>query len=438
MDITDLMTPPRLYTALAEWSACMTYILLMKRKKKFTAPRLTAACAAMLLFFMIYQYTAGLLPLYLWIPGMAGAIAGMYFGIHIICDISAADAGFCCVRAFVLAEFAAAFQWQLYVWQAVYFNRPSLFSSLCIMLCTYVLCFCLYFYLESRHIPAGEPMNVRLKELAGDALIALSAFAISNLSFVAPNTPFSAATNSLLYVRTLVDFGGLVILFSQQDRREELRMRMENDAMNTILQRQYNQFRLAQDNMELLRREFHDLKHYMIALRQEQDPQKREQYLLDMENAIHTQEAFTNTGNQVLDVVLTTKSSQCQSKHITFQCMADGSLIGFLHVKDICSIFGNALDNAMECVLQYEDPQKRLINLSVYQKNGFLMIQCENCCEKPPAVSGGIPATTKNDKKNHGYGLKSIRMSAEKYGGSMTIRTPENWFILQVLIPMPK
>ena len=59
-------------------------------------------------------------------------------------------------------------------------------------------------------------------------------------------------------------------------------------------------------------------------------------------------------------------------KHITFTCMADGKLISFMHVKDICSIFGNALDNAIECVSQFDDPEKRLITLSMYQKNRFL------------------------------------------------------------------
>mgnify|MGYP007028658016 CR=1 FL=1 len=160
-----------------------------------------------------------------------------------------------------------------------------------------------YYFLERGHFPTDERLLVNGKELLSAILIALGAFAISNISFVMPNTPFSSATSSILYVRTLVDFGGLVMLFSMQEKREELRMRSENQAMNIVLQRQYDQYRLSIDNIELLRREFHDLKHYMIAIRSEQDPKKKEQYLLEMEEAIHTQEALTNTGNSVLDVV---------------------------------------------------------------------------------------------------------------------------------------
>jgi hypothetical protein len=294
-----------------------------------------------------------------------------------------------------------------------------------------------YYFLEKEHIPRDEGMEVERKELLGAVFIALGAFLISNISFVMPNTPFSSATSSLLYVRTLVDFGGLLMLFAQQNRRKELQVRSENHAMNGVLQRQYDQYRMAIDNMELLRREFHDLKHYMIAIRAEKDPEKREQYLSEMEKAILTQEAMANTGNQVLDVVLTTKSTYCAQNKITLTCMADGKLISFLHVKDICSIFGNALDNAIECVSQYEDPEKRLINLSIFKRNHFLMIQCENYLENQLAmVTGVLPPTTKSNKLYHGYGLKSIQAAVEKYGGSMTISSSDNWFRLQLLIPI--
>lgn len=281
-------------------------------------------------------------------------------------------------------------------------------------------------------------MEVERKELLGAASIGLGAFLMSNISFVMPNTPFSSAAGSLLYVRTLVDFGGLIMLFAQQNRRKELRVRSENHAMNVVLQRQYDQYRMAIDNMELLRREFHDLKHYMIAIRAESDPQKKEQYLLEMEKAIVTQEAMADTGNQVLDVVLTTKSTYCTQNKITFTCMADGKLISFLHVKDICSIFGNALDNAIECVSQFEDPEKRLITLSVSKKNNFLMIQCENYSENRLVMADSkLPSTTKSNKLYHGYGLKSIQAAAQKYGGTMTVSFMDHWFTLKVLIPVP-
>lgn len=214
-------------------------------------------------------------------------------------------------------------------------------------------------------------------------------------------------------------------------------MRSDNQAMNVLLQSQYKQYCLSLENMELLRREFHDLKHYMMVIRTEQDPQKKERYLSEMEEAILVQEALSHTGNSVLDVILTTKSMYCIQNHITFTSMADGKLISFMHVKDICSVFGNALDNAIECVSLYEDPEKRLITLSMYQQNSFLIIRCENYAEMAVVLNkNGLPATTKEDSQNHGYGLRSIRHAVEKYGGTITLHSKDSWFTLQILIPM--
>ena len=447
MNITDFMDTPRICTAIAEWGACAVYILILRRKQ--TGMKLCAALACMLGYFLIYHRIAGMLPIVLWIPGMAGAIAGMWIFIRFLCRVSWLDAGYCCTRAFVLAELAASLQWQIYVWIAMrpgssregsagFFEGPLSVVLLAVtMAVIYGLLFSFCYFYERQYIPVDEQMNVSGKELLGGAMIALGAFIISNLSFVFPDTPFSSASTSILYVRTLADFGGLVMLIAQSEKREELRMRGENQLMNVLLQRQYDQYRLSIDNVELLRREFHDIKHYMLAIREEENPEIKNRYLSEMENAISEQESLITTGNRVLDVFLTNKSNYCMQNHITFTCMADGSLISFMHVKDICSLFGNALDNAIECVSQFPDPEKRLISLSMFRRSQFVMIQFENYSETPLELdSGNLPRTTKADKQYHGYGLKSIKAAAQKYGGSMTLQAKDHWFTLQVLIPV--
>ena len=117
--------------------------------------------------------------------------------------------------------------------------------------------------------------------------------------------------------------------------------------------------------------------------------------------------------------------------------MADGTLLEFMDIMDICSIFGNALDNAIESVEKQTDIEKRLIKTTAYAKNQFIMIRFENYSEEMPVLESGLPHTTKKDTIYHGFGLKSIHMITQKYGGTMTIKTENNWFILRILIPMP-
>ncbi len=116
--------------------------------------------------------------------------------------------------------------------------------------------------------------------------------------------------------------------------------------------------------------------------------------------------------------------------------MVDGAALGFLDVMDLSALFGNALDNAIEAVVQLPDPEQRLIHLSVSQEKGFLRIRLENRCREEEAVAGSLPKTSKQDKRNHGFGLKSICAIAEKYDGSATVHAEKGWFELRVLIPL--
>ena len=76
--------------------------------------------------------------------------------------------------------------------------------------------------------------------------------------------------------------------------------------------------------------------------------------------------------------------------------------------------------------------------MAVYSKKGFLMIQCENYCPEAVTFQNGVPVTTKGDADYHGYGIKSIRYTAQKYGGSVTIEVEDSWFRMNILIPLPK
>ena len=178
------------------------------------------------------------------------------------------------------------------------------------------------------------------------------------------------------------------------------------------------------------------MKHQIEVLRSEEDPQKRNAFLNKMEEEIRLYEVQNKTGNKVLDTVLTSKGLVCAKNDITFTCVADGTLVNFMETADICSIFGNALDNAIECEKKIADKEKRLIHVTVSRQKNFLMIRVENYFEGNLRYKEGALATTKKNKAFHGYGIKSIRYTANKYEGALSISTRDSWFELQVLIPM--
>ena len=157
-----------------------------------------------------------------------------------------------------------------------------------------------------------------------------------------------------------------------------------------------------------------------------------------MEREIQQYEAENKTGNNILDTILTTKSLLCQEKNIQITCVADGKALNFLNSMDICSLFGNALDNAITSTEKIENPEKRLIHVMVSREKGFLRIKIENSFQGELKMKNQLPVTTKEDRRYHGFGVKSMKEIAEKYKGSLTVSAKDGWFELRILIPIPE
>lgn len=425
---------PRLYTGIAEWAACTIYVLNLKRKLK--GPSLAAVmCAACLLQCGI-QLAAGTFPKSLWIPGMLLAIGLMQVYFMITCEVTAGSAGYYCVRSFILAEFTASLEWQLYYNAVLSTQISEMWLNILVFFIVFVAVFGGVYFLERKHI---RKETITLKELLFVTATGATVFFVSNLSFVYSNSPFSSQiTKEIFNIRTLVDLSGLVILFAYHILRQEMQVKYDLEAMRNILQSQYSQYRKSGESIEMVNRKYHDLKHQIAVLRAEQDSEKRLAFLDEMESEIRTYEAQNKTGNSVVDTILTGKSMTCQRHEIELTSVVDGKLLNFIHVMDICTILGNALDNAIECAIQIEEKEKRLIHVEVLSKKDFVVLRFENYFEGNIQFENNQPATTKANKEYHGYGIKSIKYTVKKYNGWVTIDTKDNWFKLNVVIPLPR
>lgn len=427
---------PRLFTALAEWCACIVCICRYDRHR-IHGIRLLVVSALALLVQGAFLNITGAWPLVWWVPCMLAAIALMLGLIWLCCDMRPTTAVYCTLRAFLLAELTASLEWQLYYYTAGRFpvlrEQTGMWTFLVLI---YGGVFLLVFWLDSHREGAQDALVFQWKELWPPFLIAAASFSMSNLSFISSDTPFSGDTLLDIHnIRTLVDLAGLISLYAYHIQRCELFARRELDAIQNVLQNQYAQYRQSRESIDAINRRYHDLKHHIAVLRTETDPVRRSAFLDGIEEDIRAYEAQNKTGHPVLDTVLTGKSLYCARHGIELTCVADGALLSFMDAMDICTIFGNLLDNAIECQLRIADKSKRLVHLTVHGRKGFLIIQSGNYCERMPQFKDGLPLTTKDDAGCHGYGVKSILYTTEKYGGTMTIHTRDNWFEVTLLIP---
>lgn len=425
--MTALPDIPRLYTALAEWLAVMLYAQSRPRRFGQTATWIVSAGLAVLLGGFL-ELTGGV-PIAWWIPCMVGAVAMQYLYLWVMRDANWLEAAYDCARGFILAEFTASAEWQIH---CVLFPERTGADPLALLLLAvvYGVVFGVMYMVElKRPHPAGH-LDITNTAALVAVVMAITAFAVSNLSFLN-----AEVTMSVFYIRTLVDFCGVLILTLEHEQLREAALHKELAAMDSVLHRQYEQYKRSKEGIKLINRRYHELKVQIADIRAERDRAKQDAALAQMEHGILQYEAENKTGNPVLDTLLTAKSMDCQEKKIRMTSVADGRSLNFLTTREICTIVGTALDNAIESCEAEPDPEKRLIRTAVYVQNGFVMFRFENYCARPVELGeDGLPVRSAHG----GYDLKSLRTVAQQHGGSMTLHWENQWFTLRVLLPVPK
>ena len=427
---------PRFHSAIAEIASCFVYALLLKRR--MTGAQLFFATLGATIVQIVFMVATGNVPILFWLPCMITAFGSMYFYMLCILKLSPAGVLYYCLQAFVLAEFVASFEWQIAFALRKVFGKnlwgarviPLFFIPLVIMTVVFVAAYFLlktHFYYDFYRTPSR-------KEVFTAFSILVFVFAFSNLKFAIPEFGLSVEDTALF--RTLITLLGVAVLFAIQSRINELDAERELAYMNNMLQTQYNKYRSYQDTINLVNIKYHDLKHLIEGLKANITTEEKNEWISRMEKELEEYEPAVQTGDSVLDTMIDSKMSVCRNNNIKLTVVADGELISFMHVNDICTIFGNALDNSIESVIQVEDPDRRMIHLTLAGKKQFVIISVENYCAADVVIGDELPNSTKRDKRSHGFGLKSIRQTVEKYGGSMNITSRDRWFRLQILIPV--
>lgn len=425
---------PRLYTAIAEWGAVLVYVLLVTRTRPNR--RVWIGAPITLILLVAVQLLAGQLPTSLWIPGMLVAVASIAASIRVLAQTDRVASWHLTFRAFILAEFLASLEWQL----QMYFHRTidALdVHGLAFMLLFYIPVLIGWAFLENRNFSSEEPLPLDHSDLRMGLLITATTFALSNLSFLSTSTPFSGRLGpEVFYIRTLVDLAGLAALYAQHERIMQIQASSELASIQASLEAQHTQYLQSKADIEALGRAHHDLKHQIALIRAELDPDAKRADFSELEESVNALGHRYHSGNPVLDIVLTSKASACQADGIEFTAVADGKLLNAMTSMDIATLFGNALDNAIEASRRVTDPSHRIIKLLLHSRGEMTVIRVENWYSGVVRTdNAGNLLTVKSERSRHGYGVKSIRWTARKYGGEAHTSFDGQWFTLTIVLP---
>lgn len=297
----------------------------------------------------------------------------------------------------------------------------TVYASICLLTCT------LY-----HHIIKKAPAEASNKSM----IVAFVAFMLCQIILEFCGHVFTANESALfLYylcalLYTIINYVVLLTITQLNYYRRD------NEDMHNFIRNKMQYYQMSRDGILSLQIKCHDLKHQIALVRSKAGKASFEKYINQLEDSIIEYGTVVECGHETINVVLTEKNILCSTCGVKFSYIIDGTLFNFLTEMEVYSLFGNALDNALESCSKVGTPEKRVISLKAVIHGDMIVLHVENFFEEQLTMVDGMPKTTKSGS-GHGFGLRSIREIAERYGGMVTVQAKDHIFKLTVVLHRP-
>lgn len=213
-------------------------------------------------------------------------------------------------------------------------------------------------------------------------------------------------------------------------------IKSENRLIKEKMDMQYKHYLSLQESQETIKKIHHDINNHMICIKSMYgNNSAASEYIEDISNQIYSCNYNFDSKNMVLDIILSEKKYICDKNKIDFLVDINFDKCNFMDMVDVCSIFSNILDNAIEACNKIKSKDKK-ITLKGTVVNDFFVVKCINTKENDVLLSGNKIMTDKKDKDLHGVGINSVKSSLKKYGGNVEFKFEEDKFIVVICIPI--
>lgn len=213
----------------------------------------------------------------------------------------------------------------------------------------------------------------------------------------------------------------LVRMQAQIDR-EGIRSKMVGENYQEIYQ--------MYTEMQCIR---HDMKNHVLSIEsmlEAGEYEKAHGYLKEISEDVKASEGVIVSGNGMVDAILSTKTRLAESENIVVDISCD--FMGEMKIseKDMCTILANLYDNSIEACKKV--PDDRWTEIKIVKNKGMMLLKFRNKFSGKLRKVGKRFLSVKKDKKQHGFGLESVRKTVEKYDGNMDVSIESHVFTVCV------
>lgn len=243
---------------------------------------------------------------------------------------------------------------------------------------------------------------------------------------------------SVFFMGILMIFSNIFMIVLFRKITRDNRVYIENRAMKEKMDMEYRYYSKMKENQERVRQLYHDMKNHMVCINNlSNNDENLNEYINEINSEIKKCESSFNTGNIIVDIILNEKKDICISKNINFTAHIEFKKCEFIKVNDVCTIFSNLIDNAIEACDKIDNDEKYIILKSSYINQNFFVMKIENSKFNNIEIKNGNLLTYKEDKLTHGIGIDNVKNTIDKYDGEIDINYDNKQFVVKILIPLP-
>lgn len=215
-------------------------------------------------------------------------------------------------------------------------------------------------------------------------------------------------------------------------------LRERQMKMETQFDYQEKKYLQASQSFKSISGIIHDTNKHLLYLREcimQGNSEDAVAYINKAINAVDNSYKRYNTGNIVIDALVSNAANMALANNISFKTdiNIDKDRIN-IERYDLSVVLGNLLDNSIEACMEVLNPDDRYLEITLTTSETALIIFVVNSSIRKGEVIAG--STSKQDKIKHGYGIKNINMTADKYGGTFCYEQKESSFEASVIIPL--
>ena len=203
-----------------------------------------------------------------------------------------------------------------------------------------------------------------------------------------------------------------------------------------IIKAEEKHYDLLEKKNEQLMIYAHDAKNHLTAIRNLNNNKEIAEYIDRMTESLTNYSNVCHSSNKMIDAIINRYITECEMKHIDFAYDVKLCDLSYIDNTDIVAILSNLMNNAVESA---EKADGGFISFAIDRRNRFEVLVIKNSCPEKPDKKDGMYLSSKNDKENHGLGLRSITQTVQKYGGDFCNEYDEDKkiFISTVIVKRP-